>query len=82
MMYIFTSVLNYIKIYRKINTIIKSTNYSIEGLNNINESYIIELYDTIIKQNGCVCIKFFQWLLPIIETYYCKDNKPVWFKLY
>ena len=45
MMYIFTSVLNYIKIYRKINTIIKSTNYSIEGLNNINESYIIELYD-------------------------------------
>ena len=40
----------------------------------------VELYD-IIKQNGCVCIKFFQWLLPIIETYYCKDNKPVWFKL-
>lgn len=33
-----------------------------------------------INQCGAVCIKFTQWLLPIIDNYYIKDdNKPRWF---
>jgi len=55
-------------------------------LNKIKNSYpTIQINDidvlfTKINQCGAVCIKFSQWILPIIENYYLVDDKkPEWF---
>ena len=55
-------------------------------LNKIKNSYpTIQINDidvlfTKINQCGAVCIKFSQWVLPIIENYYLVDDKkPEWF---
>ena len=44
----------------------------------IDEIQVIKLYD-IVRNSGCVCIKFFQWILPLLEINF--EEIPPWFKI-
>lgn len=68
------TIYNYYKISNLINILY---NGYIET-NTIDELTIIKLYDTV-RKSGCVCVKFFQWILPIIEVNMKKI--PGWFKI-
>ena len=64
--------------YYKISNIVRNLYNSYLENNTIDELNIIKLYD-IIRNSGCVCIKFFQWILPLIEINF--KEVPSWFKI-
>lgn len=64
--------------YYKISNIVSNLYNGYVENNTIDELNIIKLYDTV-RTSGCVCVKFFQWILPIIEIN-MKDI-PGWFKI-
>ena len=70
----FRTIYNY---YRISNIVSILYNCYIEN-NTIDELNIIKLYD-IVRTSGCVCVKFFQWILPIIEVN--MKEIPGWFKI-
>ena len=41
---------------------------------------LIDSIQTSIIQCGAICIKFCQWLLPILDNIYIKEEKPYWFE--
>jgi len=63
---------NYVLLLKQLNTI-KNTYPNIQ----IND---IDVLFTKINHCGAVCIKFSQWILPLIDNYYIVDDKkPEWF---
>ena len=70
----FTTLYNYYKISNIVNILY---NGYLEN-NTIDEINIIKLYDAV-RKSGCVCVKFFQWVLPIIEVN--MNDIPGWFKI-
>tara|TARA_B100000900_G_C20584188_1_gene718787 strand:- start:449 stop:1873 length:1425 start_codon:yes stop_codon:yes gene_type:complete len=70
----FRTIYNYYKISNIVNNLY---NGYLEN-NTIDELNIIKLYDTV-RTSGCVCVKFFQWILPIIEIN--MKEIPGWFKI-
>lgn len=70
----FRTIYNYYKISNIVNILY---NGYLEN-NTIDELNIIKLYDTV-RRSGCVCVKFFQWILPIIEVN--MKEIPGWFKI-
>lgn len=70
----FRTIYNYYKISNIVNILY---NGYLEN-NTIDELNIIKLYDTV-RRSGCVCVKFFQWILPIIEVNL--KEIPGWFKI-
>ena len=41
---------------------------------------LIDSIQTNIIECGAICIKFCQWLLPILDNIYIKEEKPYWFE--
>lgn len=70
----FKTIYNYYRISNIVNNLYNSY---LEN-NTIDELNIIKLYDTV-RTSGCVCVKFFQWILPIIEVN--MKEIPGWFKI-
>ena len=70
----FRTIYNYYRISNIVNNLY---NGYVEN-NTIDELTIIKLYDTV-RKSGCVCVKFFQWILPIIEVN--MKAVPGWFKI-
>jgi predicted unusual protein kinase regulating ubiquinone biosynthesis (AarF/ABC1/UbiB family) len=70
----FRTIYNYYKISNLINNLYNGYLQN----NSIDELNIIKLYD-IVRNSGCVCIKFFQWILPLIEINF--KDVPSWFKI-
>lgn len=64
--------------YYKISNIVSNLYNGYVENNTIDELNIIKLYDTV-RKSGCVCVKFFQWILPIIEIN--MKEVPGWFKI-
>ena len=64
--------------YYKISNIVSNLYNGYIETNTIDELTIIKLYDTV-RKSGCVCVKFFQWILPIIEVN--MKETPRWFKI-
>jgi len=64
--------------YYKISNIISILYNGYIETNTIDELTIIKLYDKV-RKSGCVCVKFFQWILPIIEVN--MKEIPGWFKI-
>ena len=63
----------YFQLYKK-----SSSFYLLTTTKEITETDIDQFTQEIIpiiKQCGCVCVKFCQWLIPILEIMYNKDNK-------
>ena len=78
-MNIFSQLWGYCKLYYKLNLLYNE--YVRNGnVNTENGNRLIGLIHTDILNNGSICIKFCQWLLPILDNIYVKDNeKPPWF---
>ncbi|MBQ21790.1 MAG: hypothetical protein CMD32_00090 [Flavobacteriales bacterium] len=64
--------------YYKVSALVQEIYQSYLSNKTVNEVLIIKLYD-LVRNSGCVCIKFFQWILPLLEI----DMKeiPPWFKI-
>ena len=79
MLLFFSNIYNYIKLIYKINVF-----YTLSKTKNIEENDINTFVQNIlptIKNSGCVCIKFCQWITPILDILYNKSNKDVyWLK--
>ena len=58
-----------------------SVEYSKHASVNTEESYrLIDIIQTDVIQCGAICIKFVQWLIPILDNTYIEgDDKPHWF---
>lgn len=78
-MNILSQLWGYCKLYYKLNLLYNE--YVRNGnVNTENGNRLIGLIHTDILNNGSICIKFCQWLLPILDNIYVKDNeKPPWF---
>ena len=78
-MNIFSQLWGYCKLYYKLNLLYNE--YTVhETVDTDNGHNLIDLIHTDILNNGAICIKFCQWLLPILDNVYIKDGpKPYWF---
>ena len=64
--------------YYKISSLVQDIYNSYFTDKSVDELSIIKLYD-LVRNSGCVCIKFFQWILPLLEIN-LKESPP-WFKI-
>ena len=64
--------------YYRIFSLVTSLHRDYQNTESIDAIRIIKLYD-LVRNSGCVCIKFFQWILPLIEINL--NETPPWFKI-
>ena len=78
-MNIFSQLWGYCKLYYKLNLLYNE--YTVHETVDTDYGHnLIDLIHTDILNNGAICIKFCQWLLPILDNVYIKDGpKPYWF---
>ena len=78
-MKLLTYLWNYFQLSRDLYSLHKLYENNI-SFNTDQGCILIDSIKTRVEFCGSICIKFCQWLLPILDTIYIKDNEnPYWF---
>ena len=78
-MNIISQLWGYCKLYYKLNSLYTEYREN-ETVDTERGHHLINLIESQVIECGAICIKFCQWILPILDNIYIKDeDKPFWF---
>ena len=79
-MRLLTSLWNYCKLSYNVYKLYTLYSYN-QSLDTDRGYILIDTFKRNVEQSGSICIKFCQWLIPILDNIYIKgDKKPYWFR--